>query len=1134
MKRFALSARTLFSGLLLSSLLPLHVSAQSGAHPFTIKTPFKNAVFVENKGQFDAWNHPDAQVLYGVAHGAETYRFTHTGVYTRLFSVEQMSKREREREDREREDRHRRRETGERMPEIHESFVGMEWIGANANATVEVSEKQEGYFTYAVKNPATGALHGVQADAWKKITYRNIYPGIDAEYIIPEDKGGIKYSLIIHPGADPSVIKIRYTGDVRNMQLGNDGAFEIKTADGTIREMAPESFYEGGGSTVNSNFLYSNRTLSFSFPQGYDSLQTLIIDPWVVTSLANLTTANRGYDVDLNNSGELYVYGGGDPNGTGTPAYEVAKYSTTGALLWTFGGVIAVPSWSSSGVAFFAPGNFLVERTTGKTYLCQAYSNLGSQVVRLDASGNYDNFISIANNIFEEGWDMAFDCNNGQIYAIGGGTTSNINFGVVNTTTGVVNSSNITGTAAGAGEDVLNVTMDPTGTMFCIIASGTPTIGNYIYRVNNTFNGNVWNTFSGYPTFTEGNNKPYNPTFFSGNGFNCLAANSSYLFYYDGFNLKAFDKNTGAAVGAATTLPGYSTLWQGGIAVDDCNNLYVGGIGQIHMFTFNGANFTQNGTIGLGAGLAANHVHDIRYDMSASRLFVCGESFAGVYSAVASGNCNNLQVSATVDCAGNGTATVTTTITNPVLNYTWYNSSGNPVSSTSGTTSLIDNVTGLSSGTYVVTVQINPLCGGPLAVDTIQAGTIPMSLTGVQNVSCFGLSDGTATATVTGGSPPITYSWNTVPAQNTATATGLGPGNYSCTVTDATGCTATLTLAITQPTQLTGTISGTSTQCGGAANPLSITPGGGTPTYTVTWNPGGGSGNNYTVNPNTTTTYTATITDQNGCTHVDSFLVTVTQSGNVDLSASPGGCAPWNVNFTDLTQVPVGGSITAWQWDFGDGSPTSNLQNPSHVYTTPGNYVVTLIVTFTGGCTGTATLTGNVNITGSPTANFSVTEMGGGDYTFTDLSINATTWQWDFGDNSTSVQQNPTHTYDVGAVNPPVPVTLIVSNPGGCSDTITIPIDVRDFTIYIPNTFTPNSNGLNDGFIAQGVGIVTYEMWIFDRWGMMLYHCTDINAPWDGTYKGRRVQVDTYVYKIKVGDVFSREHNFIGHVNVVR
>lgn len=1097
---------------------------------FVEQHAFKNDVFITNNGQFFGWTDPTEKVHFAVSNGAEMFQFTSTGVTVRTTTIKEQFQKKNTPENT---DGEKNQEAGGRRPLVHESFAVMRWVGSNPQAKPEPSEKQSSYVTYVLKT-ASGEFIGIKSDIFKKITYRDVYPGIDIEYIIPE-KGGIKYNVIVHPGADPSQVKISYTGNILKQELNSDGSFTVTTPDGPVTENAPVALREDG-IQVKSAFKFENNVLSFVFPAGYDATQKLIIDPWVVTGLTNLTISQKGYTARHDNFGNLFVYGGGDPLGSGTPAYQTAKYNPAGVLLWTFNGVLVTPNWSSSGVSFFAPGNILVDRTTSKTYIGQAYSNLGTQIIRLDAAGAYDNFVSIQSSSFEENWDFVFDCNFNQVYAMGGGTTSNINMGVVNTITGAVTASNITSSPAfNAGEDIVSTTIDPSGNVYCFFACGMdPAINNHIFRVNSTFNGNVWSVPSGYMNYTEGNNRPYFPAsnFFTGNGHNTLAANNSYVFYYDGFNLKAFFALTGTASGTPATLPGYNPLFQGGIAVDECNNIYVGGVGQIHIYSFSGSAFTQTGSISLGASLAAAHVYDVRYDMATYSLFVAGEDFVGVYSATASLACNSISITTNASCSGVAVATVTTNINNPIFTYTWYDASGNVVGTTTGTSSLIDSISGLLSGSYTVIAQINPLCGGPSAIDSFSTNTLPLSLTAVNNVSCNGLTDGSATVNVLSGSPPYTFGWNTTPAQTSATASNLGPGSYTCTVADTSGCSSSINVTITQPQVLTAVASNDTSVCGGSNLVLTVNPTGGTAPYTVNWLPLA-TGNTLTVSPATTTTYYFAVTDTMGCSYADSITITVLQAGVAALSASPGGCAPWPVQFTDLTTVPGSATITSWQWDFGDGN-FSSQQNPNHIYTTAGSYSVTLVVTFSNGCTSNAALSTLVNISGSPVASFSYAELGGGQYQFTDLSTGASNWMWSFGDGNTATQQNPLHTYDLAINSGDLDVELIVTNSFGCADTTTLRIEVRDFIIYIPNTFTPNGDGKNDGFTAYGIGIEKFEMYVFDRWGMLLYTSNNINQPWDGTYKGNQVQIDTYVYKINVVDVFSRQHNYIGHVNVIR
>lgn len=107
--------------------------------------------------------------------------------------------------------------------------------------------------------------------------------------------------------------------------------------------------------------------------------------------------------------------------------------------------------------------------------------------------------------------------------------------------------------------------------------------------------------------------------------------------------------------------------------------------------------------------------------------------------------------------------------------------------------------TGLNPGNYTVTVTDSRLCTEDINIIIATASAPVISINSSKNVSCFGLSDGSATAFASGGNPPYTYSWSTIPAQNTATATNLSAGNYSVTVTDNNGCSATISVQISEP-----------------------------------------------------------------------------------------------------------------------------------------------------------------------------------------------------------------------------------------------------------------------------------------------------------------------------------------------
>ncbi len=255
-------------------------------------------------------------------------------------------------------------------------------------------------------------------------------------------------------------------------------------------------------------------------------------------------------------------------------------------------------------------------------------------------------------------------------------------------------------------------------------------------------------------------------------------------------------------------------------------------------------------------------------------------------------------------------------------------------------------------------------------------------------------------------------------------------------------------------------------------------------------------------------------------------------------------CVSYPTSFTDLTLSP-GGPITGWLWNFGDGSALDTAQNPVHTYAIAGTYTVTLTVTSSNGCVSTGTKT--VVVFPQPSAMFTYSPETcidlGNKIDFTDLSVsNINNWYWYFGDSSAvSFVQHPSHTFnDTGYFV----VSLIVQDDHGCMDTMQRTICVQEWAFYVPNAFTPNGNDKNEFFFGAGIGIVEYEMWIFDRWGNMIFHCDVNDLPqsypcmWDGKVRGggsnKVVQEDVYVWKARLINVLKDEHTYIGTVTVIR
>jgi gliding motility-associated-like protein len=123
-------------------------------------------------------------------------------------------------------------------------------------------------------------------------------------------------------------------------------------------------------------------------------------------------------------------------------------------------------------------------------------------------------------------------------------------------------------------------------------------------------------------------------------------------------------------------------------------------------------------------------------------------------------------------------------------------------------------------------------------------------------------------------------------------------------------------------------------------------------------------------------------------------------------------------------------------------------------------------------------------------------------------------------------------------------VSLVASSPlaaGGCTDQVTKTIEVKnDFNIYIPTSFSPNFDGLNDYFIPvfseYGLDAKSFEMEIFDRWGHSLYRTKDITKGWDGSVqnKGEPLKEEVYIYRIKYKDMDGNAYSKMGHLSLLK
>ncbi|HSY77151.1 MAG TPA: gliding motility-associated C-terminal domain-containing protein, partial [Bacteroidia bacterium] len=614
-----------------------------------------------------------------------------------------------------------------------------------------------------------------------------------------------------------------------------------------------------------------------------------------------------------------------------------------------------------------------------------------------------------------------------------------------------------------------------------------------------------------------------------------------------------------------------------GVATCDSTNgkttvTIVGGTGP-YTYLWSPGGGTKSTDINLGAGIYSVTVTDVNGCKGSS--FTILEDTGATIKFSARNN---------ISCFGGSDGGATVTLVGGTLPYAY---AWSPVGETTA------SVNNLSVGQYTVIVTDKNHC---TLIDTLnihQPSQITASITAanVSNVSCFGGSNGKISVVPGGGTAPYTYLWND--GQTGDTATGLMANSYTATVTDKNGCSVTAFDSVKQPPVLVASASNTSATCGknGSASVVTI---GGTPGYVFNWS--GGSGNGSTIYGLGKGTYTCTVTDANGCTDTASTTVDtigqtakIKSSKNVTCNGGSNGDATvsviggdtslygyfWSptggvnataaglpagiytitvtyiadgctviVNDTITQPSPVtssvkyalvcGNKVMAVDSTGGGKPPYTYNWSPSGSTTATANLSsgsYTLTVTDSNGCKTTFSL---VAPTTDPVANFVPvpdTVSPGDSIKFVNLSLGGSKWYWTFGDGNSSIDSLPYNIYNYGGS---YTVYLKVTNALGCSDSIAENIFVKE-GIITPNVFTPNGDGINDGFHVNAYGMKDYKIDIYDRWGLLIFQGTGSDNDWTGrTMAGEMVSVGTYYYIITASDAKGKSFNVKGYLELIR
>ena len=246
-------------------------------------------------------------------------------------------------------------------------------------------------------------------------------------------------------------------------------------------------------------------------------------------------------------------------------------------------------------------------------------------------------------------------------------------------------------------------------------------------------------------------------------------------------------------------------------------------------------------------------------------------------------------------------------------------------------------------------------------------------------------------------------------------------------------------------------------------------------------------------------------------------------------------CEPKLIRFTNISES--NGNDLIYNWDFGN-EVVSTLENPTALYSRAGKYDVSLTVTSNEGCSNTYSVNDMLTVNPSPQASFNifpgnVINISDPQIIITDLSTHASECMYIIGTDSI-FEFDKTYTFrDSGTYT----IYQLLSNEFGCTDSYKQEVRVDlGYKVYIPTSFTPNDDGLNDYFRIYGEDIQTTEIFIYNRWGQMIYSSYDIENGWDGRTKldGSVVQGGTYIYSIKLVDTHGVKFDYDGTVVVLK
>jgi gliding motility-associated-like protein len=444
----------------------------------------------------------------------------------------------------------------------------------------------------------------------------------------------------------------------------------------------------------------------------------------------------------------------------------------------------------------------------------------------------------------------------------------------------------------------------------------------------------------------------------------------------------------------------------------------------------------------------------------------------------------------------------------------------------------------LSGGDYYLIITDANNCTVSYHAVIKEADSLKISLVET-DATCQSANSGAVAVLVTGGVRPYGFLWNNFVTDSFQT--GIPGGNYGVVVTDSNGCHQTQTINVNgQPDPMTVNVAVNNPTCNGGTNGfISLDVLGGVQPYVYNWTTTPVQNGNIATDLSSGTYY-VTVTDSKGCQLADS--ATLTSPVPISATTSIGGATC--VSASDgYVVINVTGGNGPYSYQLG-----STIQS-TDTFTNLSVGTYTLVVKDANGCEGSTSLDVRapgyftVDLTATPNYILSGESVQLNASAQTDTAPGQIVYQWNPADslnfqgctdsaNCNDPIANPhrTRTYTVTAINARGCVVM---------DTVLVTVSSQP-SIFIPTAFTPNGDGLNDRFEFAILGSVSADVQIWNRWGEKVYsNPNQLNGitnttGWDGSFRGKGVQYDTYTYQLNVTYTDGHKENIAGTVVVMK